>query len=186
MTTWTERPLFGGAITCEIPSCWRDVSLIRQVPDHQECFQETEGAILVVEILEQQQNVSDADVASFLFNDLAEANGVSSPQDARFSTQSVAVPNLPHENSKLCGGVGYQKAAMGKDFDAGGNIRTQEIRWIRVELAVFRLPHVQTDLLVTVSIPVANPDEPTSEEAFSDKSRHILSSLKIRDWSLFG
>ena len=32
--------LFGGAITTSIPSSWRDVSQVRQVPDHQEVYQD--------------------------------------------------------------------------------------------------------------------------------------------------
>ena len=32
----TKRPLFGGAIDIDVPCAWRDVSEVRQVPDHQE------------------------------------------------------------------------------------------------------------------------------------------------------
>ena len=32
--------LFGGAITTSIPSSWRDVSQVRQVPDKQEVYQD--------------------------------------------------------------------------------------------------------------------------------------------------
>merc|ERR1712170_184349 len=69
---YSERPLFGGAISCDIPSAWRDVSDVRQVPDHQECWQEIDGAVLVVEILDRQE-VGDHSAASFFFADLARA-----------------------------------------------------------------------------------------------------------------
>ena len=32
--------LYGGAITAMLPACWRDVSEVRQVPDHQEVWQD--------------------------------------------------------------------------------------------------------------------------------------------------
>lgn len=32
------RSLFGGAITCPISTRFQDVSNLRPVPDHQECF----------------------------------------------------------------------------------------------------------------------------------------------------
>jgi hypothetical protein len=89
---FTERPLFGGAISCEMPTPWRDVSDVRQVPDHQECWQELDGAVLVVEIL-QRQEVDDVNAASFFFNDLAESNGIASTADSntvRFQTATIS------------------------------------------------------------------------------------------------
>ena len=101
--------LFGGAIEASVPSTWRDVSQVRQVPgkyrhalmiisivlssllilmmfspfilDNQEVFQdctEETGAVLVIEILEYQINVANADACSYFLNDLAETNEASS------------------------------------------------------------------------------------------------------------
>jgi len=39
-----QRDLFGGAIQINIPAVWRDVSAVRQVPDHQEVFQDCTSA----------------------------------------------------------------------------------------------------------------------------------------------
>jgi hypothetical protein len=184
--TWTERPLYGGAITCEIPSDWRDVSDIRQVPDHQECWQEADGAVLVVEILERQE-VSDVDGAAFFFNDLAQANGASTPQDARFQPATLTLPNLP-ENSTLCSGIGFQKVAKGRELDIAGNPRTQEVRWIKVDLAAFRLQRFKTELLVTMTIPISDPNgtpAPGNNSSFDQRFQHIMSTLKVRDWKLF-
>lgn len=184
---WTERHLYGGAITCEIPSDWRDVSDIRQVPDHQECWQEADGAVLVVEILERRQNVSDADGAAFFFNDLAQANGASTPQDARFQPATLTLPNLP-ENSTLCSGIGYQRVALGREVDIAGNRRAQEVRWIKVDLAAFRLQRFNTELLVTMSIPISDPNGPPApgnNSSFDEQFQHIMSTLTVRDWELF-
>ena len=183
MSSYTERPLFGGAISCEIPTAWRDVSDIRQVPDHQECWQDIEGAVLVVEIL-QRQHVSDSEAAKFFFEDLAESNGST-------SNQFVARSALPTTTTVGvgCAGSGFQTVAVGRNYDIAGNLRTiQEIHLIRVELCVFRLERLDTDLLVTLSKPaVSNPNEPPQDlqQPWSDTFQKVISTLQIRDWGLF-
>ncbi|GMH96772.1 hypothetical protein TrVE_jg14053 [Triparma verrucosa] len=94
--------LYGGAITAMLPAWWRDVSEVRQVPDHQEVWQDVSvtngtlegdmeglkvegdgdwlqkmnsGACVIFEILERQSDVSDEDAGQFFFTDLAESNG---------------------------------------------------------------------------------------------------------------
>lgn len=180
----TTRPFFGGAIACDVPQDWRDVSDIRQVPDHQECWQDTFGRVLVVEILARQAEITDAQAAEYFFKDLAEANGTT-PADMQFVPQGqlVNLMGLP-ETATLCFGTGYQKVAIGRDTDIAGNPRTQEVRSIRVELCAIRLAHVATELLVTLSSPSeAIPQgTPQPTEAFV----RILGSLQIQDWGLFG
>ena len=182
------RPLFGGAISCEIPSTWRDVSDIRQVPDHQECWQEVDdsGALLVVEILERQ-NVSDANAAAYFFRDLAESNGSTLQQ---WNNRPIQISNTAawqSNNTTLCGGMGFQKVAMGRDYDLAGQRRQdQQVKVIRVELCAFRLANKNTDLLVTISKPVANPNEPLEQQAWSEAFQKAVSTLQVRDWGLFG
>ncbi|KAM1102734.1 hypothetical protein ACFX19_011526 [Malus domestica] len=50
---YSERPLFGGAITSTFPLRFQDVSNIRQVPDHQEAFVDpARDESLIFELLE--------------------------------------------------------------------------------------------------------------------------------------
>ena len=109
----TKRPLFGGAIDIDVPSAWRDVSEVRQVPDHQEVWQdctvegqapselaaaaagepisiEGTGGVLVVEILARQDDVSDDTAAKFFFDDLAESNGAIADEERRLDFAQVA------------------------------------------------------------------------------------------------
>lgn len=176
---YATRPLFGGTITCDINNDWRDVSDIRQVPDHQECFQEMEGALLVVEILERQ-DVTDENAASFFFNDLAESNGSSENQ---FQNTTL----LSHTSPMTCclsAGSGTQKVAMGRDTDIAGNPRQQDVRWVQIEICAFRLPNVGTDLLLTVSKPIEHPS--AKSLSASDAFHRAVSTLQVRDWALFG
>ena len=95
-----QQSLFGGALSIAIPINWRDVSDIRQVPDHQEVFQDCSafspllskdgsgqsitkgtGGCLIIEILERQEEVKDENAAAFFFQDLAQANGGKDDED---------------------------------------------------------------------------------------------------------
>jgi hypothetical protein len=152
--------------------------------------------------------VADANAAKFFFDDLADSNDdISSSSTSNvvsFQAQppttavNTTTAQLQIENTTACTGIGFQKVAMGKDHDMAGNRRDdQEVRWIRVELCVFRLPvSAATDLLVTISKPIrANPSEPpqpppqedaAADAAFGEVFRQVVSTLRIRDWGLFG
>jgi hypothetical protein len=189
--TGTIRPFFGGAITCQLTpdDDWRDVSDVRQVPDHQETWQDIEGRLLVVEILDRQSSVTDEQAAAYFFQDLAESNGMKAPgTDLQFTSQpelmNLAGAGLP-DSAKICFGTGYQKVALGKEHDIAGNPRTQQVQSIRVELCAIRLPSVGTDLLVTLSSPSDENLQETSSQPTEVFAR-ILGSWKIEDWTLFG
>lgn len=190
--TGTVRPLFGGAITCQLTpdDDWRDVSDIRQVPDHQECWQDIEGRLLVVEILSRQSDVIDEQAAAYFFQDLAESNGAKAPdlyfipQPELSANMNLAGARLP-DSAKLCFGTGYQKVALGKDTDIAGNPRTQQVQSIRVELLAIRLPSVGTELLITLSTPSNEHSQETISHP-TDTFVRILGSFQIQDWTLFG
>lgn len=185
---WSERNLFGGAVTCSLPSQWRDVSTVRQVPDNQEVHQEAETNVaVVIEILEYQNDVADDGASLFFFNNLADDNGITSPENVRYNTNVTAppikpVPSLTNVAQHI--GCGEQKIAPGRDYDVNGNRRDVAKEWIRVELCVLRLKEKETDILVTLCTPCAYISD--RRDSLSDVFLQILNSLNIRDWSLFG
>mmetsp|Transcript_2807 Transcript_2807/g.7195 ORF Transcript_2807/g.7195 Transcript_2807/m.7195 type:complete len:199 (-) Transcript_2807:5-601(-) len=193
-----RRPLFGGAMACQIPEGWLDVSDMRQVPDHQECWTSSEtGALLVIEILEYQSAVSNEAAAEYFYKDLAESNGiVSTSNDLQLTSLSpptagrsiLVSSDESWGDAIVCRGTGYQKIAQGKEVDALGNPRAlPEASWVTVHLACIRLPHVTTDLLVTVSWPQqTNPQQGSENGSSSVLFQSVLASLQIHDWSLFG
>ena len=68
------KPLYGGAITADLPTSCGDLSDVLPVPDNQEVFTEPNlNASLIVEILEMVE-VPGIDAISYIFNDLASAN----------------------------------------------------------------------------------------------------------------
>ncbi len=93
--SFTDTPLYGGAITVDLPSNYADTrsvieflqrpgaplhsacqltcqhSQIREVPDHQEVYLDTNGySSIVVEILEYQEKGSDEHALQYHFADL--------------------------------------------------------------------------------------------------------------------
>ncbi|CAB9500127.1 Ran guanine nucleotide release factor [Seminavis robusta] len=184
----TERSLFGGAMVCHIGTTnldeWRDVSDVRQVPDHQECWQDIDQRVLVIEILEHQRGVENDKAAEYFFTDLATANGSSNNTFVSTSNRNLLVTGLP-STASIASGIGVQaNVAMGRDTDVAGNPRQQESQSIRVELCVLRLPSVETDLLITLSTPTPNTATEEQNE-FSPIFQQIVSSFQIRDWTLF-
>ncbi|KAL7543075.1 hypothetical protein ACHAXR_012396 [Thalassiosira sp. AJA248-18] len=191
--------LFGGAIATSVPSTWRDVSQVRQVPDNQEVFQdciEASGAVLVVEILECQKNVENSDACAFFLKDLADANEAFLEDQCIHSGQVVDLDQDDKKKEKLfpnfslpaslhtsqlhaCIARGSQKVAQGKGS-------TSNAHWIDVEICALRLKSVETDLLLTLSIPRKANKIEGMEAEHSDVFKGILSSFNINDWSLFG
>ena len=181
-------------MTIDMPTSFLDVSDVRQVPDHQECWQDVNaGQLLVIEILQYQSDVSDDTAASYFFEDLRDANGTSM-QDSRFQAISSSNDTIRQRlelpsTARLCPGVGYQRVLLGREVDIGGNPRIQEERFLRVDLCAIRLPSVETDLLVTLSTPTtsleSSPQGPEGVQ-MSSLFESILATLKIRDWNLFG
>lgn len=203
-----ERPLFEGAMVCRMPGHWRDVSNIRQVPDHQECWQDvtddsdassSTGAVLIIEILELQSSVDADHAAEYFFRDLADANGCDPVQHlssfradepmlaaSSFLAVSVAQEGLPMD-AVVCAASGDQRVPLQvgqRETDAADARPTPDFRTVHIRLCVLRLPEQTTDLLITLSTPIEEMDNvnPPSAELF----RHIISTLRIRDWSLFG
>lgn len=186
--------LFGGAVLCSgIPSSWRDVSQIRQCPDHQEVFQgcveETGGVLLVFEVLQHQERVEDESAGAFFLSDLADSNRaeessvvsgrvIKSLDDAVDVKDALPSLRIPDGFSGVaCISRGRQKVAQGKD---GRN----EARWIDIHMCVLRLRCVETDFVISLSVPLGEESSAAqdSHEIFSE----ILRGFKIIDWNLFG
>ncbi len=228
-----EHELFGGAMAISVPNKWRDVSLIRQLPDHQECYQdctfhdestfdlEGTGGCLIVEILDRQEDVKDEDAAKFFFRDLAEANGsgysdddikfthVCSVGSATSTDPEVRVgvnndsnktdhdaPNLIPKLStqvKACSCVGYQSI---DPLRGSSELEKGKASRIRVELCAIRLAAIDTEILVSLSMPtdsrISNSKDDDVIDQCEEGDHHcslfleILKGFNILDWSLFG
>ena len=221
--------LFGGAIVITIPSQWRDVSQVRQVPDNQEVYQdctEESGGVIVVEILQYQDDAQDG---TFFFHDLGEANGIITTNTNEQQEQSIihssrevnllgyaceeegnkeqifpelTLPPCTTLQSQVCACLvnGSQQVVKEKSRNASENDNNNDdnaaaAQWIDIEMCALRLKDIETDILITLSVPRkedvggranSSPVSGTTAEGRADMFKQILASFNIRDYSLFG
>ncbi|KAI9906791.1 hypothetical protein PsorP6_004202 [Peronosclerospora sorghi] len=188
----TLRPLFGGALSCEIPECFTDVSSFRQVPDNQEVFANAvTDQCIIIELLQYVENVEDAHSAHYFLNEIAWSNGCGTDEVMLIEEKEVpdfvtsSAIDAPHATHII---VGDQRVA--KKFKEGDDSKNA----VRVYVGNIRLPCVTTDIVLSVSAPMhinpassscnAKTFENTSEMAATIFNQ-ALQSFTILDWSLF-
>jgi len=197
---FTERPLFGGAISSTFPSRFQDVSNVRQVPDHQEAYVDpARDESLIFELLDFKHDVGDNGSAAWFLQDLAneqEAEGGVVIEQSGVSGV-IEAPGLCYRNipAVVTTAVGQMAISKGRQGRQAQNI-------VRVYLANLRLKEVDTDVLITAYEPIhinplsesastvgaglAVPATQTGCTPMAEVFKLALSSFKVNDWSLFG
>ncbi|KAG6549776.1 hypothetical protein Mapa_008757 [Marchantia paleacea] len=203
----TGRLLFGGAITCMVPSRFRDVSDIREVPDNQEvlCDYDREESI-IIELLEFKSDVSDEDSARWFLQNVAEeqeSENFMTIEDRRVLTESD-VPHMP-ASTVMNAACGYMTITKTRQFDGLPNVAnmvtvspTSTTHLVKAHLANIRLRNVETDVVITINQKLdqrsQSPSSTALEPATPEEASHIstadllslvLRTLKIEDWTLF-
>jgi Ran-interacting Mog1 protein len=151
--------------------------------------------LLVIEILDFQSTVSNENASAFHFQNLAEDNSLAFPSaDAQFTPTTPSSLGLPPAEMTTTPGI-YYSAGTGHQRVKQDN--TTAPKWLRIDLCVIRLPHVQTDILVTLSAPSTDEssNNPSQQQGATSQLREhkqssscfheIISSLRIHDWGLF-
>eukprot|EP00250_Pteridium_aquilinum_P009308 c18585_g1_i1 orf=154-750(+) len=197
MATLHPRPLFGGAISCSLPPRLQDVSSIREVPDNQEVYADpNRDESVIIELLELEQNVADAESAVWFLHDL------SREQDAGHTLVVEDVKALTSGDTPLLGSQFVVNAVVGKMAVSKGKQGTEAQNLLRVYLANIRLWDSNTDVLVTVYEPLLISEQSESARVLgagatvsaevagvmpaSEIFQLVLGTFKIHDWSLFG
>ncbi|KAG9402565.1 hypothetical protein AC1031_007175 [Aphanomyces cochlioides] len=180
------HPLYGGALSCEIPQGFADVSGFRQVPDNQEVFAEAAtDRCVIIELLELEASVQPSASAEFYFKELADSNGCAPGDYTILQTLQATETDLPKLGVQANIAIGKQNVAKFKE--AAKNT-------MQLYVACIRLPQVTTDLVVSVTVPLAlNPNSSSTrdgqvvtnaDEGFAIL-KEILRTLAVHDWSLF-
>ncbi|KAF4318653.1 hypothetical protein BBO99_00001453 [Phytophthora kernoviae] len=184
------RPLFGGALSCEIPDGFADVSTFRQVPDNQEVFANAHtDQCVIIELLQYEDSISNKDSAQYFFNEIAQSNGCGPDEVSVLLNEPVDAQNGPtiHKDHVTTLAVGDQRVAKFKEGEDAKNV-------VRVYLGNIRLPGVTTDVVLSVSAPMRINPASSSQGAFQfeDNSevaaaifKEALKSFSVLDWSLF-
>lgn len=212
-TTFVKKDLFGGAIIAALPESFTDVSKFRDVPDHQEVFNDDNtDTSLIVELFDYDTELSDDKAIRHYFDDLAkfnESTNYSVASDNIIENASF-IPAIAPEHCRIAL-IGQQSVTKFRDRPDA------PVDEVYIVLVLLRLKSVKTDLLVSLNIPVKSErvlekepdfdhsllhvnmllpeqDLTTDEELYRDVCRVLpgievlkgfLQQLDIKDWTLF-
>lgn len=186
--------LFGGAMEWIAPDRFIDTSQFREVPDNQEIFADPEtDQSLIIELLQYSDQVPNENAALFHFREVAQINDATSPtHHTVFQVESldskIAMPNLAGVNDIYVG------CLLGQQLVS--KFREMHRNSVNMYMAVIRLPHVTTDVLITLNDPVMLALQSSSSKTGAvpqgsnamqslDMFSKIIRSLRIIDWGLF-
>ncbi|KAG9390791.1 Ran-interacting Mog1 protein [Carpediemonas membranifera] len=157
--------LYGGMMSAIIPKEFKDVSEVREVPDHQHVLMSYERErSVIIELNEMLPTTDTNETCVEHFKELARIN--LSPDYTLTAIFEMADESIP---TRL--GQGALIA------DCSGS-QTVNGKKITMEMIVVRMPAVHTDLLIT-----AMSADPTD---IPDIARGIAASITVHDWRLFG
>jgi len=158
---YVSRELFGGAIITTFLSTFEDISLVRQVPDHQEVYVDrVTDTSLIVELLSYDESISDSIATQHYFQDLAQCN-----EATEYSIDSTAVINSNTCMPGVSGGSYSCCALVGRQVVAKFYRRADSpLNNVQILLLVLRLPTVGTDILITLNIPYPQQQEGDGDE----------------------
>ncbi|KAI9275873.1 hypothetical protein BDA99DRAFT_496676 [Phascolomyces articulosus] len=185
-----SRQLYGGAISCVVAKSFLDASQVRQIPDNQEVFVDTDTQqSLIIELLEPVE-AQDESIARLHFEQLASDNDAVAAEIIslqRVPTNTVT-PKLPPNTTIVHVLRGNQKVAK---FDEA---KKMAYNTVEIMMAVVRLEQVSTDLVISINAPVliapgSSDEQQQQDTTVLDVEKHmqeVLSQLQVNDWSLFG
>lgn len=183
------RPLFGGALSANIPRCAKDISELREIPDNQEVFahDHTDQSI-IVEMLEFQSHVENEEAARYHFEDVAGSNKAVGPGT---SEVKAVVPLLkPQLSMQQCSSAWL---LTGTQCVSKFNEEAKNI--VDIYLALFRLPQFSTDILITFNNPLNICPNSSSAVGISTEAtdtwtvedfQSLIQSIQLHDPGVFG
>jgi hypothetical protein len=191
-------PLFGGALECDLPTKFADVSQIRQVPDNQEVWIDQNGFTSII----------------FDITERIDARGEGLERDGRALT--IHLEDLVGDDTdsvKVWNTTETQFSHLGEDTPAYTLIATQTPRapsdhddprqnsapdFTALILTLLRFEKQKTDVLITINVPHIKGEYDEDEvdlalgkqgELIGDAVEYaarIWETFKVKDWGLFG
>ncbi|PVV00866.1 hypothetical protein BB560_004738 [Smittium megazygosporum] len=190
-----SRELFGGAMAMRIPADFIDARFVsiafypiefRQVPDNQEVYvHKNSEDSLIVELVEMLPG-KDLVCLREHFDEIAECNQAEQVK----TIEPKQLPLLkgisdPHSVLAITGTMvmGKRQRKMNESSQY-----PSDSKLAAVLLVLVRLPVRSTDLLITCNCPFDQPNVDSVDlwAKFNSFISDSISSLEIRDWTLFG
>lgn len=194
MPKYLSTPLFGGALSAEIPAKFADVSKLRQVPDNQEVWIDEEGFTSIIFDITERVGPSgsgpkiDGQAMTDHLEDMvgADINTVKiwNTAETEFSRLDKGTPAYTLISTQTPRVRPGEQQSSAPDFTA-------------IVMTLLRLEKQKTDILITVNVPHIkgeyDEDDVDLELGKQGKligdaveySARIWESFKIKDWGLF-
>ncbi|KAM7204550.1 hypothetical protein V8F33_001514 [Rhypophila sp. PSN 637] len=191
MPAYKSTPLFGGALVCDLPEKFADVSTLRQVPDNQEVYIDKDGFTSIIFDITERVGPAGGGLeedGQALTTHLEELVGddvntvkVWNTTETQFSKLDDDIPAytlIATQTPKV------QERASAPDFTA-------------LILTLVRLEKESTDILITINVPHIKGEYDEDEidlalgkqgELIGDAVEYaakIWSTFDIKDWGLF-
>lgn len=186
-----QTDLYGGTIRGAIPEGYADVSLFRQVPDHQEAFVNQDGEdSLLYDILERVPKQGKEAVNAHL-EELADLNGVG---------QKYTVKDIrPATASKTEGAEAYISIAVEPSNKWGRPDHGEVEHIVAIVVGLVRLEKADSDILITFNVPFKDATEVDTVQKWLHDGpvpqrlgeaiqaiEQCIDNFEVKDWSLFG
>ncbi|KAJ1325643.1 Ran-interacting Mog1 protein [Microdochium nivale] len=199
---YRSTPLYGGALICELPTHFADVSTIRQVPDNQEVYIDKGGfTSIVFDITERVGGPGstpqiDGEALTTHLEDIVgdeidrtkvwnSAKTFFSRVDESIPAYTLIATQSPRPAEPRGGGSG-----------AGGSSESSP-DFTAIVLTLLRLEREKTDILITINVPHIKGEYDEDEVDLElgkqgkligdavDYASKIWESFKVKDWTLF-
>ncbi|EOO01969.1 putative ran-interacting mog1 protein [Phaeoacremonium minimum UCRPA7] len=194
MTTYLSTPLFGGALVCDLPEKFADVSKLRQVPDNQEVYIDKEGfTSIIFDITERvgpAGSTPEIDGRAMTTH-LEELVGtdvdtvkVWNTTETQFSRLDYDIPAYTLIATQTPPVDPSQSKSAAPDFTA-------------IILTLLRLEKELTDILITINVPHIKGEYDEEEidlelgkqgQLIGDAVEYaarIWDTFQVKDWNLF-
>ncbi|KAI1099846.1 Mog1p/PsbP-like protein [Jackrogersella minutella] len=196
MTTYKSTPLYGGALICDLPASFADVSAIRQVPDNQEVYIDKDGfTSIIFDITERfgKPGTSPEIDGAALTAHLEDLVGDDIDRAKVWNTTPTLFSRLDKDIPAytLIATVSPQGA------DAGDGRSSTKTDFTAIILTLVRLEREKTDLLITINVPHIKGEYDDEDVDLQlgkqgkligdavDYASKIWETFKVKDWGLF-
>ncbi|PHH68315.1 hypothetical protein CDD83_6157 [Cordyceps sp. RAO-2017] len=195
MSSYSATPLYGGAIVCDLPDNFADVSKLRQVPDNQEVWIDKNGfTSIIFDITERVGGPGcgpEIDGRAMTTH-LEDMIGTESEKVRIWNTAETKFTRL---ESKLPAYtlIATQTPKVGRPRE-----QASAPDFTAIIMTLVRLERCKTDVLITINVPhiKGEYDEEDVDLELGKQGKHIgdavmyadriWKTLKIKDCSLFG
>ncbi|KAK0384235.1 hypothetical protein NLU13_8323 [Sarocladium strictum] len=194
MPKYLSTPLFGGALSADIPAKFADVSKLRQVPDNQEVWIDEDGFTSIIFDITERVGPSgsgpkiDGQAMTDHLEDMvgADINTVKiwNTAETEFSHLEKGTPAYTLISTQTPRVRPGEQPSSAPDFTA-------------IVMTLLRLEKQKTDILITVNVPHIKGEYDENDVDLElgkqgkligeavEYSARIWESFKIKDWGLF-